>query len=101
MQPEKTTKRLKVTRLKFKAQLAKDLAHLRLKPGDLDLVLAYGRKLDGKNLVLRVFDASQFPTHEHLQKLDGIIVIIMAGEIVAACKTLTDVNQWSTPQDGK
>src|SRR5437773_561011 len=101
MQPEPTAKRFKVRKLKFTTQVDKDLAHLRFKPGDLDIVLSHSRKLDGANLVLQIFDASQLPPRKRFRKLDGTIVVIKADAIVAVCKTLTDTNEWSKSQDGK
>ena len=88
-------KRLRVTKLKLTNAAATDLQRLRLTPGDFDLVLSLGQKLDCANLSLRVFEAAQFSPNKRLQKLDGTILVIntRSHEVVAVCKNLLEVIQ--------
>ena len=94
-------KRLRVTKLKLTDAAAGDLERLRLIPGDFDLLLSLGHKLDCANLSLRVFEAAQFPSNKRLRKLDGLILVInrSSNEVVAICQTLLEVIQRSKAYD--
>jgi hypothetical protein len=89
-------KRYRATRLKLTDTAASDLRRLRMTPGDLDLIIAFGRALDGANLKLIVFTADQCPPQKRPQKLDGVIVIIdtRGNEICALCQDLLEVIEW-------
>jgi hypothetical protein len=94
-------KRFRVTKLKLTNAATTDLQRLRLTPGDFDLILTLGQKLDCANLSLRVFEAAQFSPNKPLQKLDGVILVIntRSHEVVAVCKDLLEVIQWSNHHD--
>ena len=90
-------KRLHVTKFKLANAAANDLQRLRLTPGDFDLMLSLGHKLDCVSISLRVFEAALFSPNKRLRKLDGLILVIntSTNEVVAICKDLLEVIQRS------